>query len=185
MRKKACIMCGSILESETELARAICLRCKPASTEKEKPLPVSEAPVSTPPEGNAARPPRKILLIDDEPLLLKLLKNRIEAAGYEVITAGDGEEGYGKIKVLRPELILTDLMMPNLTGYDLLKRLQKETDGTQHIPVLVMTAKGGMKDFFETWEIHGFIRKPIDPEELIAKIDALIDTAGKIKRNGA
>lgn len=185
MKKKSCIMCGSILESETELAQVICLRCKPAAAEKEKPLPVSETPVSAPSAGKAASPPRKILLIDDEPLLLKLLKNRIEAAGYEVLTAGDGEEGYARIKALCPDLILTDLMMPGLTGYDLLKRLQKEKDGTQHIPVLVMTAKGGMKDFFESWEIHGFIRKPIDPEELIAKIDALIDTAAKLKRNGA
>ena len=149
---------------------------KPAAKPPEKKTP-------PPPSAPAAPPaPKKVLIIDDEPVIVKFLSNRLAANGYKVVTAEDGEEGYLKIKVEMPDLVLSDILMPRLTGYDLVQKLKKEKDGTEKIPVLIMTAKPSMKDFFSDWEIHGFIPKPIVPEDLLQKIAYLIERAELLKR---
>jgi CheY-like chemotaxis protein len=182
----ACLTCGSMLE-RSEQERGLCGRCYiPKKGEEPGPVSVStgasrSAPkADAPPAGPAAR--KKILLIDDEPIIVKLLSKRLEASGYLVITAADGEEGYRLIKSLHPDLVLSDLLMPKLTGYDLVQKLAKEKDGTQNIPVLIMTAKPSMKSFFDNWEIHGFIAKPVVPEELLKKIADLMEVAELMKR---
>jgi len=181
----ACVHCGSMLE-EDEKTSGVCGRCK-LGGKKPKPAvdifktrsaaPVAKAAEKPKPKARLVIPagPAKILLIDDEPLLVKLLKKRLEASGYLVVTAADGKQGYQMIKTEKPELILTDLMMPEMTGYDLVQKLKKAADGTQHIPVIVITAKGGMARFFSDWEIHGFLTKPIDPVELLSKAEELIE----------
>lgn len=197
-RVLACIMCGNMLEEE-DRDRGTCPRCRvskeparetsgdifdPANLRKKKGLPPLPAkPVEAPASAPAPLPPRKpkILVIDDEPILIKLLSKRLESQGFEVLTAADGQEGFEKTLKERPDLIVSDVMMPRMTGYDLLHKLHKQTDGTEHIPILIMSAKGGMKDFFGDWEIHTFITKPVDPVELIAKIKDLLATAEKVR----
>lgn len=200
-RVLACIMCGCMLEEEDRDA-GTCPRCRLAkeggaprassgsvfdpgnlrSSKKAQTPPVS-APGSVPASEAAPVPPRKprILVVDDEPVLLKFLCSRLVSQGFETLTAADGQEAFEKAVREKPDLILTDVLMPRMTGYDLLHKLQKQTDGSEHIPVLVMTAKGAMKEFFGDWEIHGFMTKPIDPVELIAKIKELIAIAERVR----
>lgn len=200
-RVLACIMCGNMLEEE-DRDIGTCPRCRvskepvkeessgdvfaPANLKKKKapaaPAPVSEKPAAPAPLAVPvpARKPR-ILIIDDEPILLKFLGKRLESQGYDVLTALDGQEGFEKTLKEKPDLIISDVMMPRMTGYDLLHKLHKQTDGTEHIPILIMSAKGAMKEFFGDWEIHAFITKPIDPVELISKIKDLLATAEKVR----
>ncbi|HTL47880.1 MAG TPA: response regulator [Verrucomicrobiae bacterium] len=196
-RVLACLSCGSMLDRE-EQERGYCGRChipksgappkppaapsraaKPAAPKSEalRKLPASSPPASPPPQA-----PKKILIIDDEPIIVKLLSSRLQTHGYQVLTAFDGEEGYLMIKTKKPDLILSDILMPKMTGYDLVQRLKKEKDGTEKIPVLIMTAKPSMKDFFSDWEIHSFIAKPLVPEELMKKIADLLEAAELMKR---
>ncbi len=198
-RVLACIMCGCMLEEE-ERDIGTCSRCRvdsrPASEQKADPgqsvfdpsllkkkKPAAPAQESVPPPAAPPKPPRKIkiLVIDDEPVLVKFLTKRLESQGYEVISACDGQEGFEKIKSEKPDLILSDILMPRMTGYDLLQKLKKETDGTEHIPVLIMTAKGSMREFFSDWEIHSFMTKPMDPVELLSKIKNLLELAEQVR----
>ncbi len=201
-RVLACIMCGCMLEEE-DRDIGTCARCRldsrPSSQQKKDPgqsffdpdllrkkkssEPSRENPPAAVPLPPQAPRKMKILVIDDEPILVKFLSKRLESQGYLVISASDGQEGYEKIKSEKPDLILSDILMPRMTGYDLLHKLKKETDGSEHIPVLIMTAKGSMKEFFTDWEIHSFMTKPIDPVELLAKIKNLLELAEKVRNS--
>ena len=171
-----------MLEGDEELMRQVCDRCFQRSGGRPSPAPAPASSAPAPAAPAAAQVSHKVLIIDDEPLLLKLLSKRLESAGYKVVIAGDGAEGYEKIKSEKPDLVLSDLLMPQLTGYDLIKKIRKETDGSQFTPVLIMTAKGSMKEFFEGWEIDDFITKPIDPEKLLSRIRELIHTADLLRK---
>lgn len=198
---RSCVHCGCLLEGD-EIFLGVCERCWPKhkkssgrTSPPERPSgymlpPVPKTgPVPAAPERRSpARPPKpqgpkKILVIDDEPILVKLLAKRLQAAKYAVITAANGREGYEKIKAEKPDLVISDILMPEMTGYDLLQKLKKEKDGTQDIPVIIITAKGGMEKFFSNWEIHGYMTKPIDPAGLLAKIEELLKAAEAWRRS--
>lgn len=171
-RFKACISCGCMLEGEDEINRGTCERCDLDRTHARKTpaaVPVVPVPVPAP-----AGPKKKILLIDDEPLIVKFLTKRLEVNGYEVIVAFDGLQGFAKLKSDNPDLILADILMPNMTGYDLVQKIRRETDGTQKTPIIIMTAKPSMKSFFDEWEIEGFVSKPIVAEELMKQITEIL-----------
>ena len=110
----------------------------------------------------------KILIIDDEPNILLLVKNRLEANTYEVITAKDGEEGLKKVLDEKPDLVIVDVMMPKLNGYDFVKKVKYNRE-TENIPIIVLSAQGKLKDLFDI-EGLDFIDKPFDPEELLGKV---------------
>lgn len=201
MKHKTCTTCSAALQRD-EVFTGVCMTCRLGKDEKEKKGTKAGKPASTPssggpaagavkkdipaqpPAGPSSQRPETILLIDDDPFILKMLESRLKASGYTVLTSEDGEAGYHVIKELRPDLIVSDVLMPKMTGYDLLQKLKKETDGTQNIPVLILTAKGSMKDFFSGWEIHGFMVKPVKAEELLAKIQDLLRTAQLRKQKG-
>lgn len=178
---KACVSCGCMLEGD-EVYMGFCVRCRPREKKTRRPSGVPKAAAPAPALSSEPAKKKTILIIDDEPLLRKLLKKRLESAGYAVETASDGEEGYRKIKSRRPDIVISDVLMPKMTGYDLLKKIKKETDGTQHIPVLIMSAKGGMENFFSEWEIHSYLKKPIDPAELLNKVAELLKLARQKRR---
>ena len=83
-------------------------------------------------------PTYKILIVDDEPLVIKALTEKLSEAGFLVYSAYDGEEALLKVKQLKPDLILLDIIMPKLDGISVLKRL-KESNETKNIPVLILT----------------------------------------------
>ena len=118
---------------------------------------------------------KKILLIEDEPDQRMMVEIRLEAAGYEIIAAADGEEGLKKAYEGKPDLILLDIVMPKMDGYEVCKCL-KENQDTRDIPIITITASGE-RELGEKCLAAGaedVIGKPYDPKELVAKIKALL-----------
>jgi len=118
----------------------------------------------------------KILVIDDEILLIQMVQIRLEANEYEVITANDGEEGLEKAKSEKPDLIILDIMMPNMDGYQVCKLL-KTDEQYNKIPIILFTGSTA-DDIEETSKKVGadaLIRKPFDPPVFLAKIKELLE----------
>ncbi|RKY93310.1 MAG: response regulator [Ignavibacteriae bacterium] len=118
---------------------------------------------------------KKILVIDDLPENVFMLQDRLEHEGYEVITAYDGKSGIEKVRSELPDLILLDVMMPDITGIEVCKILvaDKETSG---IPIILVTAKSGAEDTKEGLEAGAFdyIKKPFNRIELVARVKSAL-----------
>ena len=120
---------------------------------------------------------KKILVIDDELELVDMLKIRLEANNYEVVTAGDGEEGMAKAKSEKPDLIILDIMMPKKDGYTFIKEMRAE-QGIKSTPVVILTAKAKMKDLFAIEGAKDYIVKPFEATELLEKIARYFKNTG-------
>ena len=114
---------------------------------------------------------KKILIIDDEEDIQKLLKIRLEQDSFTVITAGDGASGAKIAEQEIPDLILLDIMMPNVDGYSCLKEIRKNQK-TKNIPVIMLSGKEEEKvrDLFAFQKINGYVEKPFELDNLVAKI---------------
>jgi lysophospholipase len=115
----------------------------------------------------------KILVIDDDPNIVELLKHRLKANGYEIVTASNGEEGLAQVKKENPDLVLVDVLMPKMDGYTFVRTLRKNPE-TESVPVIVITAKDKMKDLFDLEGIQGYMIKPYQPEELLELVKGYI-----------
>ncbi|UJQ94690.1 response regulator transcription factor [Mariluticola halotolerans] len=117
-------------------------------------------------------PKPKILICDDDLLLIELIEFRLAAKGYEVITARDGEEALEKVRSSLPDLVVLDAMMPGIDGFELLVRLKADTT-LAHIPVVMLTARKGERDIVSALEsgASDYLVKPFIPEELLARIE--------------
>ncbi len=123
---------------------------------------------------------KKILLIDDEEDILTTISMRLESAGYAVVTAKDGNEGLDLFAKEKPDLILLDVMLPNMNGYRMLQKLKEKTKqhGLKRIkpPVIIITAKGeGVKDLFEMEGITDYIVKPFESKDLLDRIKKALE----------
>ncbi|TIU59460.1 MAG: response regulator, partial [Mesorhizobium sp.] len=107
--------------------------------------------------------PPRILAVDDTPENLEILRMRLEANGYEVATAADGEEGLAKARELTPDLILLDIMMPKLDGISVVRML-KHDQSLRSIPVVLVTAKADTRDLVEGLDAGGddYLTKPFE-----------------------
>jgi len=114
----------------------------------------------------------KILIIDDTPEVRFLLKNRFQKKDYSVIVAQDGMEGLMAIETQNPDLVVSDVLMPRMTGFDLVKKIRKRADAIRKTPILIFTGRPGMKDFFSPWEIDGFYS--------VDDVGALVDKAEEV-----
>jgi len=110
----------------------------------------------------------KILVIDDEPEVVALLKHYLEKSKYEVITAKNGPEGFEKACSQKPDLILLDIIMPEIDGLTVLRQLRAE-DSTSKLPVILITAKSGTNNIFEAekYRATDYIVKPFKLSELL------------------
>ncbi|MBI4431754.1 MAG: response regulator [Candidatus Omnitrophica bacterium] len=122
---------------------------------------------------------KKILLIDDEEDILTTLSIRLESQGYTVVMARDGIEGLESIKNDKPDLIILDIMMPNMGGYQMLQKLKEISNqhGVSRLkpPVIVLTAKGeGVRDLFEMEGIADYVIKPFESKDLLDRIKKVI-----------
>lgn len=115
--------------------------------------------------------PKKIFIIDDEMDLVETLSFRLKASGYDVDSASNGKTGLEKIEVEKPDLILLDLMMPGIDGYEVCKRLKDNKD-LKKIPVIMLTAKGQDSDvdLGKSMGADDYITKPFEASELMEKI---------------
>lgn len=123
----------------------------------------------------------KILIVDDEPSIRFLINSTLEDEGYEIIEASDGLEAKNLLKAERPDLVLLDVMMPVMTGYELCK-LIKEDPASRNIIVVMLTAKGQERDRIDSKAAGAdfYLRKPFSPFELIEIIDRLLKQSSKI-----
>jgi len=116
---------------------------------------------------------RKILIVDDEPDFVKMVRMRLEASGYDVISSLDGSEGVAMAEREKPDAILLDIMMPKKDGYTVFREL-KAKPATKKIPVIVITAKPGMKDLFEMEGVDDYILKPFESEDLQFRVERVL-----------
>ncbi|MFH1247846.1 MAG: response regulator [Candidatus Omnitrophota bacterium] len=114
---------------------------------------------------------QKILIIDDEPDIVKLLESRLKSNNYEVIVAFDGKSGLELARQQRPDLIILDVVMPNMGGFEVLHAL-KHGSQTSMIPVIMLTQKRDSGSMLDAHEQGGtdYISKPFDPQELLKVI---------------
>jgi adenylate cyclase len=119
--------------------------------------------------------PPRILAVDDTPENVEILRMRLEANGYEVVTAADGEEGVRKARELRPDLILLDIMMPKLDGISAV-RLLKQDETLRSIPVILVTAKADTRDVVEGLDAGGddYLTKPFEHRALLARVRSML-----------
>ena len=115
----------------------------------------------------------KILIIDDDKGIVEMIKAALTKRNYEVFTASDGTEGLELVKNSPPDLILLDVVMPLMNGYEFLRALKalKAIEGGAMIPVVVMTAKEGMEEIFKFEGVNEYLVKPSDSSKLIKKIE--------------
>lgn len=134
-------------------------------------------------EGSAdtrsVRPQKpRVLLVDDEPSIVKMVGKRLEVEGFEVLVAIDGQEALAKAQAEHPDLIILDLMRPKLNGYEACTMLKQDTR-FQKIPVVLFTAKTQDKDekLGMACGANAYVRKPFQAQELLAKIRSLIEAS--------
>ena len=120
---------------------------------------------------------KKILVVDDERHIVRLVEVNLARAGYDVATAYDGIEALEVVKKARPDMIVLDVMMPRMDGFEVLKRLQADEE-TQNIPVIMLTAKAQDADIFKGWSsgVSSYLTKPFNPRELLTFVERIFQS---------
>ncbi len=117
----------------------------------------------------------KILIVDDSPTEIHVMRTLLEKNGYTVFTAADGASGINSAKQIQPDLILMDVVMPVMNGYQATRQLSKDPE-TAHIPVIMVTTRGAETD--QNWGLRQgareYLTKPIDTRVLLSKIKGLL-----------
>ena len=118
---------------------------------------------------------KKILLVDDETELVEMMKMRLEANNYQVITGYDGQEALEKARKEKPDLLILDLMLPKMDGYKVCGLLKKDTRYSK-IPIIIFTARAQQEDkkAGEEAGADAYITKPFEPKALLEKIKELL-----------
>ncbi len=115
----------------------------------------------------------RILIVEDDPAILRGLKDNLEYESYDVVTARDGELGYRLIREQRPDLIVLDLMLPKMDGYELCRRIRSEG---MDMPILMLTARSEEGDRVRGFDLGAddYVTKPFSVPELLARIRAIL-----------
>src|SRR5712671_6056827 len=124
-----------------------------------------------------------VLLVDDDPDLLKLISLRLTSAGYRVRTADSGEAALAGLAVVRPGAVITDLRMPGIDGLQLFEAIHRQHPA---LPVIILTAHGTIPDAVSATQrgVFGFLTKPFDSQDLLQKVAAAIKVAGDAPAQG-
>nr|MBU1328602.1 response regulator [Candidatus Omnitrophota bacterium] len=119
---------------------------------------------------------KRILVVDDEEDILNVLRFRLEANNYEVLSASDGQEGLNRARSEKPDLIILDLMLPKLDGYKVCRML-KFDETYKAIPIIIFTARAQKKDEEIGMEMgaDAYISKPFEPDVLLGKMKELLE----------
>jgi len=121
--------------------------------------------------------PKKILAVDDERHIVRLVEVNLARAGYQVVTAFDGREALQKVEAEQPDLVVLDVMMPFMDGFEVLRNL-KANPLTADIPVIMLTAKAQDADVFRGWQsgVDCYLTKPFNPMELLTFVKRIFDS---------
>ena len=117
----------------------------------------------------------KILIVDDEPDVVQLIEYNLKSAGYDVLTSTDGQDALQQARASSPDLIILDLMLPEVDGLDVCKVLRRDT-GTAGIPIVMLTAKASETDRVLGLELGAddYVTKPFSPRELVLRVKRLL-----------
>jgi class 3 adenylate cyclase/CheY-like chemotaxis protein len=121
------------------------------------------------------RTPPRILIVDDTPANVHILQVRLAAHGYDIVTAHDGEEALAAVQTAQPDLILLDVMMPKLDGFEVCRRLRANAS-IPFIPIIMVTAKSNSEDIVAGLEAGGdeYLTKPVDQAALVARVKSML-----------
>jgi DNA-binding response OmpR family regulator len=114
----------------------------------------------------------RILIVDDDPLIVRLVRANLDRAGYRVLTAADGEEALEVVAAELPDLVILDLMLPRLDGFEVCRRIREFS----LVPVVMLTARGEQVDKLRGFEMGAddYLTKPFAPAELLARVQAVL-----------
>jgi two-component system phosphate regulon response regulator PhoB len=121
---------------------------------------------------------QRILIIEDEPALVEMLRYNLEKEGFDIATALDGEEGLAAVADAKPDLILLDWMLPHVSGLEICRQLRRGHE-TRKIPIIMLTARGEESDRVRALDVGAddYVTKPFSPGELAARIRAVLRRA--------
>jgi two-component system alkaline phosphatase synthesis response regulator PhoP len=119
--------------------------------------------------------PKKILVTDDSPTIVAMIKELLDSNGYSVVTASDGQEALDKAKKEKPDLIILDLMLPKIDGYKVCAMLKFDKNYSS-IPIIILTARAGEADKELGAEVRAdaYVTKPFEPNAFLAKVKEFI-----------
>jgi DNA-binding response OmpR family regulator len=120
---------------------------------------------------------KKILIAEDSSTIRAIVEHKLSRNGFEVIMAKDGEEAWRKIRETKPDLILLDVIMPAMDGFQVLNKIKQEED-LRDIPIIFLTSKGMETDMVKGFELGAvdYIVKPFSPDVLLARVSSLLKT---------
>ena len=123
---------------------------------------------------------KKILVVEDDPAAIRFISYALEIEGYEVLTASNGLEGLKKVQEEEPDLLVLDVMLPGLDGFQVCRRLRAEPQ-TAHLPILMLSAKAQEVDKTTGLKVGAdeYLAKPVDPLELVSQVGSLLAQKGK------
>ena len=139
---------------------------------------ISHRAIGQAPVGSGAMGRLTVLVIDDDPVILELLRVNFEIEGFDVICAADGEEGLKRAQADQPDVVISDIMMPRRDGLQLLTDL-KGDPLTENLPVILLSAKAQKSEVQQGLDMGAddYITKPFDPLELIDRLNAVVTRA--------
>ena len=134
-------------------------------------------------KNNLQKESKKLLLIDDDPNLILLVKDYLEFRGYNVTSAENGREALNILEKETPDMIICDVMMPEVDGYSLVQKIRENVE-TRAIPVMLLSAKSQSQDRVKGLNIGAdlYMAKPFEPQELVAQVKSTLDLVINIKQ---
>ena len=117
---------------------------------------------------------KTILIIDDDPDLVQIIKTVLNGAGYEVVTASNGLQGLERLKTVIPHVIVLDMNMPKMGGISFYYEIANSYDKKPKYPVLVLTARANMEQLFRDMDVDGFMTKPFEIDQLVKEVGIII-----------
>jgi len=120
---------------------------------------------------------KKILVVDDERHIVRLVEVNLARAGYDVVVAYDGVEALEVFQKQKPDMVVLDVMMPRMDGFEVLKKLQADPD-SRDVPVIMLTAKAQDADIFRGWSsgVSSYLTKPFNPRELLTFVERIFQS---------
>lgn len=118
-----------------------------------------------------------ILICDDELHILRAVEFKLRRAGYSVRCAEDGGKAWEAFQAQRPDMLITDLQMPVMNGFELIERVRQADQGKPSIPIVMLTAKGyemACRELAEQWGIQAILAKPFSPREVVEQVQAAL-----------
>ncbi len=119
--------------------------------------------------------PQKILIVDDDRVFITLIQAVLKEQGHQIFSANSGLEALPILESLKPDLVILDVLMPNLTGYELVQKI-KSCNGLRKTRFLIMSANKNMRQYFRAWETDGFIAKPFEPANFLKEVEEILES---------